>query len=284
MKAPPTVRAAWHGPVYAETPPSEGSQAANGVRLKIGSFAVPRFESEPSHFDTIFPRPPGGRPVQAFWDAARFVLRSRGLLGLLLVANVAGMVYGWGYYVAVGQFEPGNLHCTAPAGPHCTPWWSWPLVADSPNAVFLFFVAVLVARLFGARHRLLDGTAFVLNVYVGLWTTMTFLAFPADMGTWRWGSTNNILFFTHLGMPLQALLLVPRMRGDLWSRRELALVATGLAAYLFVDYLGPVWHPAPWLHPADLVLHIGSPLLMVAAFVAWRVLTHHQKARGAVPP
>jgi uncharacterized membrane protein YpjA len=197
----------------------------------------------------------------------------------LLVANAIGMGYGWYYYFEVGQFDLTSRYYTD--------WWWWPLVADSPNAVLLFFVSVLVFKLTGRRSRLFDSLALTLNLYVGLWTTYLFLSYPDVMGTFDWGSTNNILFFTHIGMPLQALVLVHDLLRDQFSPGTVAFVLAFLAFYIYVDYWGPHLHPAPFLHDrgGDRLLHLGSPWLMVASAAAWlAVLFVPPKDRAAVAP
>ncbi len=195
----------------------------------------------------------------------------------ILIVDAIAMGYGWFYYVQVGQFDPSS--------PFWVHWLWWPLVSDSPNAVLLFFVALLAYRFFGWRNQWLDAFAFILNVYVGLWTSTLFLLYADQMGTWNWGSTNNILFFAHFGMPLQALLLVRDMRTDAWNWRTLGVVAAMLATYIFVDYGWPGFHPAPFLHPNDAALHIASPILMVVAFGAFLAVNFTRRAlRRNSPP
>ena len=196
------------------------------------------------------------------------------LLVPLLLANLAGMVFGWYYYADVGQFDLSHLNCGPGANEYCQPWWTWPLVADSPNAVLLFFVAVLAYKLTGWRNKWLDASAFILNIYVGSWTTFLFLSYPDRMGTFDWGSVaqgnaNPVLFLAHMGMPLQAFVLAPDMRRDVWHLPKSLLMELCAAIYIAVDYWGPMLHPAPFLHPDDRALHIGSPILMVVAVVAW---------------
>lgn len=205
------------------------------------------------------------------------------LLGPLLAGGVAGMVGGWYYYFDVGQFNPACTASNFGCPGFYQPVWLWPLVADSPNAVLLFFVAALAWKLRGWRSKWLDALAFTLNIYVGLWTAFLFLAFPARMGTFDWGSTNNILFFTHLGMPLQALTLLPTMRKDSWSWPLIGAMLAFLAFFVGVDYWGPHLHPAPFLHDspsADHLLHAVSPWIMVAVAALWVVVVRRFTARA----
>lgn len=211
------------------------------------------------------------------------------LLTPLLALNLAGMVFGYYYYWQVGQFDPS---CTA-GNPRCPgyyqPVWTWPLVADSPNAVLLFFVAALAYRLNGWRNRWLDAFAFTLNVYVGCWTSFLFLTHPERMGTFDYasvadGNANPILFLAHMGMPLQAFVLARDMRRDRWSTPAMGLVLAVLALYVYVDYWGPLLHPAPFLHPDDATLHAGSPWLMVVAAVAWLVVVWPRRPAPDEPP
>jgi len=184
------------------------------------------------------------------------------LLGPLLMANALGMAFGWYYYFDVGQFDPLSRYYEAA-------YW-WPLVADSPNALLVFVAAVLLRRA-GRRNAALDAAAFVLNVYVGLWTTFLFLAYADQMGTFE-GSANSVLFVTHLGMPLQAFLLAPDLARDRLRWQHGLVGATAAAVYIGVDYWGPHLHPAPFLAPDDGLLHAVSPFLMAGALLAWVVV------------
>lgn len=195
------------------------------------------------------------------------------LLIPLLILNAAGMAFGWYYYYDVGQFNPASQYFENPA------WWI--LVADSPNAVALFFVAALTYKLTGWRNKWLDASAFILNIYVGLWTTFLFIAYADRMGTFDYasvanGNANPILFIAHMGMPLQAFVLWPDLRRDVWHHFAQVGVVLAAALYIFVDYWGPILHPAPFLHPDDSVLHAGAPWLMVFAVTIWLGVTQRR--------
>ncbi|MES2155138.1 MAG: DUF1405 domain-containing protein [bacterium] len=219
--------------------------------------------------------------------ANRFKLDGR-LLLLIALADVAGIVGGWYYYADVGQFDLAHPLCGAGAEQYCTPFWAWPLVADSPNAVLVIFAALLLYRFAGWRSKALDAAAFTLNIYVGLWTTALFLSYSSTMGTYA-GGANTLLFVTHMGMPLQSLILTQDMRRDKWSPAGVAGVLALLALFVAIDYWGPHWHPAPFVDArADDVVHWGgdallkveSVALMLVAAVAWLVLCRPLRGRG----
>ncbi len=193
------------------------------------------------------------------WEFTHRFKADKRLVLLLLIPNLVGITFGYYYYWDVGQFNPASQHFRA--------YGWWPFIPDSPNAVLLL-VACQFLYLAGRRSRVLDSIAFVSMLYVGLWTTMLFLTYADELGTFEWGGTNNILFFSHLGMPLEALILVRDLRRDAipW------LLAGGVAAWnllnLWLDY-GPLdLHPAPFL--ADHApMHAASPWIMAFAMLAW---------------
>ncbi len=206
--------------------------------------------------------------LERWWALVERMRASKPLFWLMLLPNLAGIVGGYYYYWDVGQF-------TNPARPEyarALAWW--PFIPDSPNAVLLCVIALAAFTFWGKRSRLFDGIAFTAMLYVGVWTTFLFLAYPEQLGTFHWGGTNNLLFVSHMGMPLEALLLVPALRKDktpLWVGG--AVVGWNLLN-LWLDY-GPVHlHPAPFLHDqanlppmtsaSDALLHTGSLWIMAA--------------------
>lgn len=210
----------------------------------------------------------------------------------LMVPNLVGIGFGYFYYYDVGQFNPASSYFRAHG------WW--PFIADSPTAVVLMSASLLLYAFGRRRSRLLDAVAFTAMVYVGVWTTFLFLAYPERMGTFDWGSVahgnaNPILFVSHMGMPLEALLLVRDLRRDAWTWVAAGGVVGWNVLNLLLDYWGPHLHPAPFLHDAlhepplpsasDSLLHAGSPWLMaltLAVFlaIAWRGLGKRQAALG----
>ncbi|MCA1810572.1 MAG: DUF1405 domain-containing protein [Halobacteriales archaeon] len=194
----------------------------------------------------------------------------------LMVPNLIGIGFGYYYYYDVGQFDPSSSHFRS--------YGWWPFIADSPTAVVLMSASLLFYAFGRRRSKLLDAVAFTAMVYVGLWTTFLFLAYPERMGTFAWGSVahgnaNPVLFVSHLGMPLEALLLVRDLRRDAWAWAAAVGILGWNALNLLLDYWGPHLHPAPFLHDAahppplpsasDALLHSGSPWLMAFTLAAW---------------
>ncbi len=91
-----------------------------------------------------------------------------------------------------------------------TPTHLRPFVADSPNAILLFAVAVILYQ-FRLRHPLLDLLAWIANVKVGLWTAFILLYYFDEYFSrdyWlRW-----FLFVLHIGMVAQAWALHKDLR------------------------------------------------------------------------
>lgn len=214
--------------------------------------------------------------MKRWWALCERVRSSKVAFFLLLAPNLIGIGYGYFFYYSVGQFNPASSFFRDYA------WW--PFIPDSPNAVVLCVLALGAYTFFGKRSRLLDGLAFTSMLYVGLWTTFLFLAYADEMGTWVWGSTNNLLFFSHMGMPLEAMLFVPALLKDKRAWGVPAAVVAWMALNIWLDY-GPLnLHPAPFLHPADAVLHLWSPWIAVISAIGYLWASLLGKFSGAAKP
>ncbi|MEK6985615.1 MAG: DUF1405 domain-containing protein [Candidatus Thermoplasmatota archaeon] len=207
--------------------------------------------------------------LEPFWSLLERMRSSKLWFFLLLLPNLIGISFGYYYYYEVGQFNP--------ASSYFRDYALWPFIPDSPNAVLLCLVALTGYTFFGKRSRLLDGIAFTAMLYVGLWTTFLFLAYPQQLGTFEWGSTNNLLFFSHMGMPLEALLFLPALRKDATSWAIAGAVVAWNLLNVGLDYWGPHLHPAPFLHPSDGVLHSWSPWVMAVTLVGYLCVTFKNK-------
>lgn len=165
-------------------------------------------------------------------------LRRRWVLWVVQAVNVVGIAYGFFYYLP--QFRQ-------------TPVWLWPFVPDSPFAVLLMFVAVSLILANRGRDwvNLLGAGAMV---KVGVWTAVVLVWFPEhfrfsflpDLACpsgpiFGCGNLNTYLFYLHLGMALEALIvadLLPSRPGPYLAIGG-AFLATDVIDYHWpVDYLG----------------------------------------------
>lgn len=178
----------------------------------------------------------------------------------LTFANALGIGFGYYYYWQVGQFDPSSQYYQ--------PKYLWAFVSDSPNAVLLMQISLSLWYFGRKRYAWLDSLAFVHMVYVGLWTTYLFLHRPDQLGTWDWGGTNNILFFSHMGMPLEAFIVAKPVFEDMqrWWLGG-ALLAWG-ALNLYLDY-GPMdLRPAPFIDVGP-TFSTGAAILGGVTMLAW---------------
>lgn len=195
-----------------------------------------------------------------FWDFAASLRERHWAFWLLTGANLAGIGFGYYYYWDVGQFDPSS--------PYYQQGSLWAFVADSPNAVLLMQVSLCLWYFGRKRSAVLDSLAFVHMVYVGFWTTYLFSSYPDALGTFDWGGTNNILFFTHMGMPLEALLLVKDLRADRLGWGLFAGLAAWGAFNLWLDYGPPDLRPAPFVQ-IEPSFWIGCVGLMAWTLTLW---------------
>lgn len=152
--------------------------------------------------------------------------------------NLGGILYGFYYYLP--QFR-------------VTPWWLWPLVPDSPMAVLLATSALVLFAL-GRDRPVWNLVAMAAMVKVGVWTAVILPWFPDHFGfSWipgglacggtgwdfRCADLNTYLFYLHLGMVAEALLLVGRYPRGV---RAFVAVAALFVAIDVVDYHWPADH------------------------------------------
>ncbi len=207
-------------------------------------------------------------------DLARIAqaLRQPWLLVTVLLVNLGGIVYGFYYYLP--QFR-------------VTPVYLWPLIPDSPLAVLLLSIA-LTFVLLGRSKPWLNLVGAGAMIKVGIWTAIILAWFPEHFqfsyipsgldcsGTgfdFHCSDLNTWLFYLHLGMAAEALLVI-----DLLPDR-IAPYAWFAGAYLAIDaidYALPVDYTMrgcqgvfPYTVPCD---HLGATfavtaLLSVAAVV-----------------
>lgn len=136
------------------------------------------------------------------------ILSSKFLLGLLIAINVAGAVYGFYFY------QP-EFSINAPA--------LWIFVPDSPMYVFLF-AAVLF--FFAAVHRLpkfWTELAFAGLLKIGFWTVLTILLYREYFLAPSVISWYGALGILHIGMILEAFVLLSRLKPKKWHAGAILL-------------------------------------------------------------
>ncbi|ELZ22058.1 DUF1405 domain-containing protein [Natrinema limicola] len=139
---------------------------------------------------------------------------------LVVAINLVGTAFGFWYYS--GQFAE-------------TTAVLWPWVPDSPLAT-LFVALALACWKLGREQPWLTALAFFGNIVLGLWTPYTLLAF-AESYTYLSPLMYNFLFWSHLAMVVQALVLYRISEFPVWA---VAVAAIWYWSNLLVDYFVPV--------------------------------------------
>ncbi|MFA9417045.1 DUF1405 domain-containing protein [Natrinema sp. HArc-T2] len=139
---------------------------------------------------------------------------------LIVAINLVGTAFGFWYYS--GQFAE-------------TTAVLWPWVPDSPLATLFIALAIACWKL-GREQPWLTALAFFGNIVLGLWTPYTLLAF-AESYTYLSPLMYNFLFWSHLGMVVQALVLYRISDFPVWA---VAVAAGWYWSNLIVDYFVPV--------------------------------------------
>lgn len=126
-------------------------------------------------------------------------LIERPILFLLIIANLAGTLFGIYYYIP--QLLASEM-------------FFWPLIPDSPTATILFVLSlVLIAKNnFNKKKGLKNiiyGLAFVGNIKYGIWTGFVLIEFMPQFLSINGTLMYSFLLLSHLGMFLQAFLILP---------------------------------------------------------------------------
>jgi uncharacterized membrane protein YpjA len=180
----------------------------------------------------------------------------------IVAVNLVGTAFGFYYYLP--QFS-----ATAPV--------AWPLVPDSPVAT-LFVALSLASWKLGYADRLgpLHALAFFGCLKLGAWTPFVLLAF-ADGFSYLPAPMYNFLFWSHLGMVLEAFLVY---RYADFRPPAVAVAVGWYGLNDLVDYLVPVagnrHHtlvPGQTIDPAtNTITHTGGHWTAAAGAVALTAL------------
>lgn len=181
-----------------------------------------------------------GRLLRAIPHDARWV-------GLLVLVNGAGAIYGFRWYVAQLAATPLRL---------------WPIVPDSPLSALLFAV-YLAFRLFGRRTPWLGPLAQLATFKYGLWTVIVLGGYM--LRTLQPQGELLLLIATHGAMALEAYLF---MRADPARAPPLAAVFAWLTFNDAYDYLGGTHPRLPDPAAVDFVAIEAAALTWLALAVA----------------
>lgn len=144
------------------------------------------------------------------------LLAHRSVLWMLLVANIAGTIYGYIWYGQQLAETPAKFLLFVP---------------DSPTAS-LFFVFVLVAFLLNRNWPLLEALAVVTLFKYGIWAVVMNLLVWKVTGTLDW--VGWMLILSHSAMAIEGLLYTPFYRMKGW---HLALAAVWTLHNDVIDYV-----------------------------------------------
>jgi len=171
----------------------------------------------------------------------------------LLIANIIGTQYGFYYYHAQLSKTPFDFYVFVPYCPLYT----------------LFMV--LIIGMFILKYEipsLLAGITFVGLVKYGIWTEFVFFIFPEYFFSPALFNQTIILIFLHIGMILEAFLLVPFVSG---SKSEFYLM---LSWFLINDFFDYYLGTAPLLPASSMhyVLALESVIVSFAvSFIIYRL-------------
>ncbi|GAB3019931.1 DUF1405 domain-containing protein [Natronobiforma cellulositropha] len=168
---------------------------------------------------------------------------------LVVAINLAGTVFGFWYYRHQFTVEPMVM---------------WPFVPDSPVATLSIALAIACWKL-GYELPWLTALAFFGNVILGLWTPYVLLAFADVYVAQLHPAMYLFLFFSHLAMVVQALVLHRITDFPVWA------VAVALCWYgvdLIVDFSVPIVgepHHTQLPVARETPMYLGADALGVAA-------------------
>lgn len=173
------------------------------------------------------------------------------IIVLLVLVNLVGTGFGFFYYLE--QFA-------------ATPWPFWILVADSPIATLLI-AASLFLYVNGRQNGLVDALAIATNIKYGLWTVFVLLFYVNTFAAGNMLPMYLFLLLSHLGMALQAFLVLGYARV---KPIAISFTASWLLLNDFMDY----WFDT---HTFIYVVHDHpvSPAMIAAVILtllAWLVL------------
>ena len=155
------------------------------------------------------------------------ILKRKKVIYLIVAANIVGSYFGFFVFYSDQLAKESS--------------WLIPFIPDSPLATFLTAVS-LTLYTFNKNNALIDLAAFFANIKYGLWTCIMMLTYLEGFGQMNPQFMNIFIFFSHLGMAIQSLLI--------WKYLDFGWVSlVPVSGYFFandiIDYLYGVHPPLP---------------------------------------
>lgn len=167
----------------------------------------------------------------------------------MIIINLGGTVFGYYYY----KYQLRS-----------SPWYLWIFIPDSPNAVLLFAIALALLRM-KCKFKLINALAFVDLIKVGIWTLFVFLIYRDYYFSPAGFEFTSILFALHLGMVIEAFVLIKSLEA-LRARELIFMLFWFLLNDLFDYYLDA--HPIIRLAQISLVMSFAFTTSLVICGLA----------------
>ncbi len=140
-------------------------------------------------------------------------------MAVALLINLLGTAFGYYYYQGLLESSP---------------FWKWIFIPDSPNSTLIFSAAIALI-LVGRPSSVIGALGCVYIMKYGLWTMFVILYFPEFFLAPHWSDYYWLMFWLHLGMFLEPLLILHTIRRNL---RTLVVPLVLLLINDYADYLG----------------------------------------------
>jgi len=143
------------------------------------------------------------------------IFSNKKILIFLILANISGFFIGLYFYLP-------QLMTSSPV--------FWPIIIDSPLSVLLFAIVCLMFYLRKTPPEPLKLLACVYVIKYGIWTMLTLWLYWTNYVFLEDKIIGILDFFLHLGMVLEGLALIPKIKSKIYESFAVALY------FLFNDY------------------------------------------------
>ena len=156
-----------------------------------------------------------------------YILSRNKLLAPIIIFNLIGSYYG--YFIFYKDQILSN------------PQILWPFIPDSPTATLLTAISILLYTQ-NKNNNLINLLAIFANIKYGLWTAIIMLSYPQGFLNMNPLPMNIFIFFSHLGMAIQAIMIYKYTK---IQKTHLTIAASYFLANDTIDYLYGVYPGLP---------------------------------------